>query len=543
MESTQIITEANNKPRIFISYKRDVAPDQFIAEKLFQIFKDKGFDPFIDQTMPIGTDWAMQIEQELARSNFLVVLLSKHSVNSEMVKGEISTAHRLGKEFEGKPKILPIRIAYREPFKYPLSAYLDPLNWGIWDSSDDTPRLIGQLTQAITGGELGVRSVDLKISLVGTGENKLIEPVPDAQPTLGKSLPLGADPNAPEGPESKFYIERYADRITAAAIKADTATISIKGPEQIGKSSLLFKTLFVAQEAGKKVAFIDFQLFDNAVLKDANQFYRIFCSNISDEIEVEDKTHEFWQKYSTLGNVLCTTRYMSDHLLKAIGDSTLVLAMDRVEDILHLDFRGEFFRMLRNWHERRGTPNPRIREIWRKFNMVLVTSTEPWDLIDDPRSSPFNVGEIVELKDFSPEQVMKLNELYNYPLTKDQVKDLTTLLCGHPYLVRRALWLLATERVASPEELFSQADNEYGPFGDHLRYHLFNLLNMCDGEKKQKFINELRQMVIYKKPLDEMTFHHLRGAGIVRGEFKEGKFRCQLYERYFERHFSGNNLQ
>jgi hypothetical protein len=46
------------------------------------------------------------------------------------------------------------------------------------------------------------------------------------------------------------------------------------------------------------------------------------------------------------------------------------------------------------------------------------------------------------------------------------------LLHGHPYLVCRALYLLAGGKLGI-ESLLEQATADGGPFGDHLRYHLF----------------------------------------------------------------------
>ncbi|MDZ8086813.1 MAG: AAA-like domain-containing protein [Nostoc sp. DedQUE12b] len=39
-------------------------------------------------------------------------------------------------------------------------------------------------------------------------------------------------------------------------------TITIKGPRQMGKSSLLIRTIHTAVNALKRVALLDFQLFD-----------------------------------------------------------------------------------------------------------------------------------------------------------------------------------------------------------------------------------------------------------------------------------------
>jgi hypothetical protein len=120
------------KKRIFISYKCNSDPDELVALQLFRALGQQ-YEVFIDQTMVIGTLWAQRIEAEIRSSDFLVTLLSAHSVQSEMVQAEIETAHRLGKE-QGRPIILPIRLAYREPFQYPLSAYLNQISWAFWQS-------------------------------------------------------------------------------------------------------------------------------------------------------------------------------------------------------------------------------------------------------------------------------------------------------------------------------------------------------------------------------------------------------------------------
>jgi hypothetical protein len=135
------------RQRIFVSYKRDTEPDETVARQVFQMLSSQ-YEVFIDQTMLVGTRWAERIEAELRRSDFLIAFLSAQSVHSEMVEAEIKTAHRLAKEQAGKPAILPVRLAYREPFQYPLSAYLDPINWAFWDCPTDTGRLIDELAQA-----------------------------------------------------------------------------------------------------------------------------------------------------------------------------------------------------------------------------------------------------------------------------------------------------------------------------------------------------------------------------------------------------------
>src|SRR5690349_21393254 len=115
------------KKKIFISYKRNHQPDQPIARQVFEALQ-KHHDVFIDETMLVGTKWAEDIEKQLREADYLISFISESSVNSEMVIGEIDKAYHLRRE-QGKPVILPVRLKYTDRLAYPLSAYLDPINY------------------------------------------------------------------------------------------------------------------------------------------------------------------------------------------------------------------------------------------------------------------------------------------------------------------------------------------------------------------------------------------------------------------------------
>lgn len=508
---------------IFISYKRGAEPDESVALKIFHALSQT-HDVFIDQTMAVGTPWAERIEQELQRSDFLITFLSAQSVQSEMVLGEIEKAHHLCKE-SGKPIILPVRLAYREPFVYPLSAYLNPINWAFWEAPADTPRLIQELLQAIAGASLSIDSDSSKRQLTtvpapSEPEPAIPQPRPSAQPVFLEPTEGTMDP------ESKFYVERASDAIALATIQQPGVTLTIKGPRQMGKSSLLMRVIDTAIKAGKRVVFLDFQLFDQEVLRSVDTFYRQFCAGLAEQLGIPDRVTEYWQEGS--GNIQRCTRYMQNHVLKELGNP-LVLAMDEVDRIFDADYRSDFFSMLRSWHNNRALPMYRI---WKQFDLALVTATEPYHLIANLNQSPFNVGEVILLADFTPEQVSDLNWRHGSPLTPVQEQQLMSLLNGHPYLVRRALYLIASQQL-NIEKLLTQATADRGPFGDHLRYHLFRIYD------KQELVQGLRQVMQSHTCPNERIARLLIAAGLVRREDSRVVPRCQLYADYFREHLHG----
>ncbi len=141
------------KRKIFISYKRNADPDERIALEAFNKFSED-YDVFIDQTMPVGSNWSKEIEKHLHESDYIIIFVSHNSVKSDMVITEIKIAYELNKQ-KGKPIIFPVRLNYFEPLEYRLSAYLDSINYLSWKDNTDTVKVLHQL-------ELGISDIDSK---------------------------------------------------------------------------------------------------------------------------------------------------------------------------------------------------------------------------------------------------------------------------------------------------------------------------------------------------------------------------------------------
>ncbi len=344
------------------------------------------------------------------------------------------------------------------------------------------------------------------------------------------ATPPGALLEPPEGtmdPHSPFYVERAADALAGATIAHPGVTITIKGPRQMGKSSLLNRTLQVAAAGGKRTVLLDFQLLDQADLSSADTFLRRFCAWLGYELGMEDGSAAYWRL--PLGAIQRCTAYLKKGLLPQVG-GPLVLALDEVDRLFDTPFRSDFFGMLRSWHNSR-----QVGTIWKQLDLVLVTSTEPYQFVANLNQSPFNVGCILDLEDFTPPQVADLNARHGLggrpPLTPGELDQLMALVGGQPYLVRRALYLVATGQ-STPAALFAHAAAEDGPFGAHLRAHLARLRETPD------LLDGLRQILREQACPDERVFFRLRGAGLVRREGTRVVPRYALYAAYFRAHLA-----
>jgi ATP/maltotriose-dependent transcriptional regulator MalT len=138
---------------------------------------------------------------------------------------------------------------------------------------------------------------------------------------------------------------------------------------------------------------------------------------------------------------------------------------------------------------------------------------------------------VIELEDFTPAQLADLNARHGSPFIVEEEGRLMTLLGGQPYLVRQALYLVASGRL-SAEVLFAAAADERGPFGDHLRYHLLRMHNNA------ALVAGLQQVLKHHTCADEQVFFRLRGAGLIKRDGRAVVPRCQLYADYFREHLT-----
>jgi hypothetical protein len=101
------------------------------------------------------------------------------------------------------------------------------------------------------------------------------------------------------------------------------------------------------------------------------------------------------------------------------------------------------------------------------------------------------------------------------------------LLGGHPYLTRKALYVLVTERLTWAD-LTRVAPTDQGPFSDHLRHHHWLLRD------ESNLREALREVIRHDRCPDETALFRLLRAGLVKGSGEVCKCRCDLYRMYFE---------
>lgn len=340
--------------------------------------------------------------------------------------------------------------------------------------------------------------------------------------------------------DSQLYIEREADRFCTEILKANKQEgtkqfLRIRSPQQTGRSSLLRRLQNAAIQDEQIVAFVDlddWMYFESEAFEDLGLLLQRFTEAIADafcelveELNPPDLT-DYWQEQKASG--LNCTQYLNKYVFSQIHQPKILL-LDGLDRVLGTSTQTPFFEVLRSWYERKMkkvTDNQNV--VWP--TIAIAYSTEPYPEKDVKGSVLQNTGTLIELEDFTPEQVRDLAGRYGLKsFSKNEIDRLTKLIGGHPALINQALYKISTEGMTMAE-IESQATMMSGPFGDYL-YHKFqplqgndSLLNCCNRAVAGENCNDLSKIQLLK-------------AGLI-DEVENGvKFKYKIYQQYYEEHF------
>ncbi len=481
--------------RIMLAYKRDAHPDEEVLQMLEAELTRRGASVFVDRQLKPGMEWAREIERQIRSSDIVIPLLSEASIQSEMLSLEVEIAKEAALQNNGKPFLVPVRVNLEGRLPDPLGSILDPIQYALWKGPADNQRLLAELLSAIENPPPRRVKTDS-----GDGQG---------------AVPL----------DSAYYIVRRSDQVFLDAIANHDSIVLIKGPRQMGKTSLLARGLQQARKSGGKVMLTDFQKLSQEDLKSAGTFFRGLAELIADQLEL-DFVEQNWAPERISNANLTFEKFLKREVLRKL-DQPLVWGMDEVDRLFSCDFATQVFGLFRAWHNERSLEP---EGPWKGLTMAIVHATEPHLFIQDLNQSPFNVGTKIFLEDFTADQVAELNRRYNSPLRDaGELQRFFNLVGGHPFLARRGLQEL-TKAGVTTDAFENSAGRDDGPFGDHLRRMLVLLAKDAD-------LSAAVRSVLQGKPnMSRDSFYRLRSAGVMAGDSaEEARMRCGLYADYLKR--------
>ena len=242
--AVHVADTAPRTARVFLSYKRNVESDGALADQVVAALSAAGHLIFIDKQLRVGQDWAAEIDRQVRQSDYLIVFLTAESILSEMVRAEIE----IGRDQAAKtsaPRILPVRLALRGAAAVPDQRVSRSHPVHASGPVRQTPRACSASCSTRSAAARHWRR---------DRASAPVAPAVHLPPLYAAPLPAGPlpEPGGTLDVDDPWYLPRQTDATALAHIRQPGQTLTIKGPRQMGKSSLLMRTVKAGMDAGKK---------------------------------------------------------------------------------------------------------------------------------------------------------------------------------------------------------------------------------------------------------------------------------------------------
>ncbi|MEM8723684.1 MAG: AAA-like domain-containing protein [Cyanobacteria bacterium P01_G01_bin.39] len=174
---------------------------------------------------------------------------------------------------------------------------------------------------------------------------------------------------------------------------------------QMGKSSLRVRTMERLQQDGFACAAIDITLIGTQKIT-PEKWYGGIIKSLVNIFDIKDKFNlrSWWNERNNLSPVQCFEEFIEKVLLNRIT-KRIVIFIDEIDSTLKLDFKDDFFALIRACYNKRAD-----NFAYKRLSFVLLGVATPSDLIQDRDRTPFNIGKAVELQGFKSNEIRPLKK-------------------------------------------------------------------------------------------------------------------------------------
>ena len=335
-------------------------------------------------------------------------------------------------------------------------------------------------------------------------------------------------------PPGKIYIQRQADKELLALCRAGSFAY-VLSTRQVGKSSLMVQTARQLQREGTHCVVVDLTVIGTN-FNDASWYFNLL-ERIRRSLRLKVDLKSWWQQEAHLSEALRLVTFFQDVVLSEVR-TPIVIFLDEIDSTLSLPARADFFAAIRALYNARA-----LLPALKRLTFVLIGVATPSDLIDDPKRTPFNIGQRVELTDFTLDEAAPLGEGF----AEGSLKLLAWVLNwtgGHPYLTQRLCVALLRE----PEPVTEESEvlkvvahtffDEKAQQDHNLRFVRGMLTD--DAPDKLKGLSTYRNIRLGGNVYDDsqsVIQNHLKLSGVVRLCGKQLRVRNPIYEKVFDAHW------
>ncbi len=356
----------------------------------------------------------------------------------------------------------------------------------------------------------------------------------DAKPSL--QVGLAVEPE-------NLYIVRKSDHDAVLEVLLRCEYCNVLCPRQMGKTSLIIRVREQLEQNGRaRTAQVDLGApLGTAIPSDT--WYVGLLREVTKELGISFDADLWWKSHCSATPNQRLIEFFHDEVA-AKSTLPVVVFIDEIDMTLPLPFSDDFFVAIR------AIANDRARlPDFKKITFCLVGVASPNDLIKDRRTTPYNVGRTIELRDFDPD-VDVLNTLYSAVsddphLGEALVRNVLEWTGGHPFLTVKLCHELATRQadsVAAVKQLIDewfpdlQSAMERADSPAHFETVLRFVKERVELDDRLTALSLYRRIYRRRRELDRTTPAHiaLKLSGLVKRD-KHGRLivRNEIYRRVF----------
>ena len=200
--------------------------------------------------------------------------------------------------------------------------------------------------------------------------------------------------------EAPSYVSRKADdELYVGLIRGEYCHVLTS--RQMGKSSLAIRIAERLRAEETAVAQLDLTTVGHAL--NPEQWYYGLLFSLGEQLDLQGELEEFWQSHEDLGPLQRWMQAVHDVILERCP-GPVVLIIDEIDYVRRLPFStDEFFAAIRACFNRRADDPP-----MRRLSFCLLGTVTPSELIENPNTTPFNIGRRIELNDFTEAEAATL---------------------------------------------------------------------------------------------------------------------------------------
>jgi WD40 repeat protein len=344
--------------------------------------------------------------------------------------------------------------------------------------------------------------------------------------------------------DARCYVQRQADFDLFNSLMGGEFCYVLT-PRQMGKSSLMIRTAERLRDEGVGVAVLDLTAAGQNL--NVEQWYGGLLVQMGQQLCLEDELLEFWQSHSLLSPLQrWMTAVRKVVLPRYLG--RLIIFVDEIDAVRSLQFStDEFFAGIREFYNRRTQD-----EELERLAFCLLGVATPSDLIRDTRTTPFNIGQRIELNDFTETEARPLAQGLNRdPQTNELLlKRILYWTNGHPYLTQHMCQTIAENMQVKTEgdvdrlcqELFLSARARERD--DNLLFVRERLLRSKEVELAAllELFGRIHGQSTVRYEENNRLFSILQLSGITRVDHGALVVRNRIYARAFNQEWIKSNL-